>query len=222
MSGRSALSRCNAPQFRGLPEGYGRTLPVAGWRRAPRDTGHYNRCVKIYTRTGDTGDTGLLDGSRVSKAALRVDAYGDVDELNACLGLVLSTGVDPDLADMLGRMQGQLFALGATLADPATRAAGHAKAAVDEADVGRLEMWIDNLETELKPLRNFILPGGHPSAATVHLARAVCRRAERRMVALGLDAVGTVPLAYVNRVSDLLFVLARVLNARAGVTEQEW
>ena len=195
---------------------------AAGWRRAPCGTGHYNRRVKIYTRTGDAGDTGLLDGSRVSKAAPRVEACGDVDELNACLGLVLSTGVDTDLADMLGRIQGQLFSLGATLADPASGARRHPKAAVDIADVGRLERCIDTLETELAPLRKFILPGGHPAAAATHLARAVCRRAERRLAALELDAVGAVPFAYVNRLSDLLFVLARVLNARAAVSEQEW
>ena len=196
--------------------------PVARRRRALCGTGHYNRRVKIYTRTGDAGDTGLLDGSRVSKAAPRVEAYGDVDELNACLGLVLSAGVDSDVADMLGRIQGHLFALGAALADPVRRASRHPKAAVGDADVVRLEAWIDTLEGELAPLRKFILPGGQPAAAAAHLARAVCRRAERRMAALELDAVGSIPFAYVNRLSDLLFVLARVLNARAGVSEQEW
>lgn len=178
--------------------------------------------MKIYTRTGDAGETGLLDGRRVSKAEPRVDAYGEVDELNACLGLVLSAGIDSDLADMVVQIQHQLFSLGASLADPTSHAAGHAKASVGKVDVERLEGWIDLLEAELEPLRRFILPGGSSAAAAVHLARAVCRRAERRMAALGTDAVGTVVFAYVNRLSDLLFVLARAVNARAGVREQEW
>ena len=178
--------------------------------------------MKIYTRTGDAGQTGLLDGRRVSKAAPRVDAYGEVDELNACLGLVLSAGIDTDLTEMMVQIQGQLFSLGASLADPTSRAAGHAKASVAESDVEQLEVWIDRLEAELEPLRRFILPGGHAAAAAVHLARTVCRRAERRMAGLGTEAVGTVPLAYVNRLSDLLFVLARAVNTRVGVREQEW
>ena len=178
--------------------------------------------MKIYTRTGDAGETSLLGGQRVSKAEPRVDAYGEVDELNACLGLVLSAGIDPDLADMVVQIQHQLFSLGASLADPRSRTPGHTKAPVDEADVERLEGWIDRLESELEPLQRFILPGGSSAAAAAHLARAVCRRAERRMVALGTDAVGATPFMYVNRLSDLLFTLARAVNARAGVTEQEW
>ena len=178
--------------------------------------------MKIYTRTGDAGETGLLDGRRVSKAEPRVDAYGEVDELNACLGLVLSAGIDTDLADMVVQIQRELFSLGASLADPTSRAARNAKASVEETDVKRLEGWIDRLDAELEPLRRFILPGGSSAAAATHLARAVCRRAERRMVALGTDAVGAVPIAYVNRLSDLLFTLARAVNARAGVEEQEW
>ena len=178
--------------------------------------------MKIYTRTGDAGETGLLDGHRVSKAEPRVDAYGEVDELNACLGLVLSAGVQDDLAEMLVEIQRRLFSLGASLADPTSRAAGHAKASVEPADVERLEGWIDHLEAELEPLRRFILPGGQSAAAAAHLARAVCRRAERRMAALGSEAVGAVPFAYVNRLSDLLFTLARAINARAGVKEREW
>ena len=178
--------------------------------------------MKIYTRTGDAGETGLLDGRRVSKAEPRVDAYGEVDELNACLGLVLSAGIDSDLADMVVQIQRQLFSLGASLADPTSSAAGHAKASVGQADVERLEGWIDHLEAELEPLRRFILPGGSSAGAATHLARAVCRRAERRMAALGTEAVGAVVFAYVNRLSDLLFVLARAVNARAGVGQQEW
>ena len=178
--------------------------------------------MKIYTRTGDAGETGLLDGCRVSKAEPRVDAYGEVDELNACLGLVLSAGIDADLADMVVQIQRQLFSLGASLADPSSHADPHGKKSVGEADVERLEGWIDRLDAELERLRRFILPGGSSAAAATHLARAVCRRAERRMAALGTDAVGVVQFAYVNRLSDLLFTLARAVNARAGVTEQEW
>ena len=178
--------------------------------------------MKIYTRTGDRGETGLLDGCRVSKAEPRVDAYGEVDELNACLGLVLSAGIDSDLSDMVVQIQRELFSLGASLADPTSRAAGHAKVSLREADVERLEGWIDRLDGELEPLRRFILPGGQSAAGAACLARAVCRRVERRLAALGVETVGVVPLAYVNRLSDLLFTLTRAVNARAGIREQEW
>lgn len=177
--------------------------------------------MKIYTRTGDTGETGLLDGRRVSKAAPRVDAYGEVDELNACLGLLLSTGLQPDLVEVLTRAQHQLFSLGADLADPGGNL-GQEKASVAPEEIAAIEEVIDRLENELQPLRRFILPGGHPSAAAAHLARAVCRRAERRMTGLGNGEVSAASLAYINRLSDLLFVMARTLNARQGVTEQEW
>jgi cob(I)alamin adenosyltransferase len=178
--------------------------------------------MKIYTRTGDAGETGLLDGRRVSKTEPRVDTYGEVDELNACLGLVLSAGIDTELADMVVQIQRQLFSLGALLADPTSRASPHGKASLGEADVERLEGWIDCLDAELESLRQFILPGGTSAAAATHLARAVCRRAERRMTALGSDAVAAVSLAYVNRLSDFLFTLARAINSRARVKEQEW
>lgn len=178
--------------------------------------------MKIYTRTGDAGETGLLDGKRVSKAEPRVDAYGEVDELNACLGAVLSARIDGDLAELLVAVQRCLFSLGASLADPSARGSRHAKVTATVADVLELEGWIDRLETELPPLERFILPGGHPVAAKVHLARAVCRRAERRVAGLGAGAVDATVIAYLNRLSDLLFVLARVVNARAGVAEQEW
>jgi len=163
----------------------------------------------------------LLDGRRVSKAAPRVDAYGEVDELNACLGLLLSTGLQPDLVEVLTRAQHQLFSLGAELADPGGNL-GQKKASVAPEEIAALEEAIDKLENELQPLRRFILPGGHPSAAAAHLARAVCRRAERRMTGLGNGEVSAASLAYVNRLSDLLFVMARTLNVRQGVTEQEW
>jgi cob(I)alamin adenosyltransferase len=183
----------------------------------------YNSPVKIYTRTGDAGDTGLLDGRRVPKSDPRVDAYGDVDELNACLGLAVSEGLDEDLAAMLLRIQRDLFALGGRLADPARRVAGRVeKMAVGDEDVARLEGWIDTLESELEPLRQFILPGGVRAAASLQVARAVCRRAERRIVELGRDGVEPQVLAFVNRLSDFLFVLARVVNRRGGISETEW
>jgi len=179
--------------------------------------------VKIYTKTGDAGETGLLDGSRVPKADARVAAYGEVDELGAWLGLVRAEGVDGPLAVMIERVQRDLFALGARLADPARRiGARAAKTAVSAADVTRLEGWIDELDAGLPPLKRFILAGGVPAGARLHFARAVCRRAERRIVALGPGAVEPELLAYVNRLSDLLFVMARAANARAGAVDEEW
>jgi cob(I)alamin adenosyltransferase len=178
--------------------------------------------VKIYTRTGDAGETSLFDGTRVSKADSRVDAYGDVDELNAWLGLVRAAGLDPDLDQSLVRIQQDLFALGAQLADPGEKIAGRVlKAALVEADVERLEALIDRLESELPPLRRFILAGGAPAGAALHVARTVCRRAERRMVSLA-PAPDAILVKYVNRLSDLLFVVARVVNHRAGMPEIEW
>jgi cob(I)alamin adenosyltransferase len=179
--------------------------------------------VRIYTRTGDAGETGLFDGTRVPKSDPRVEAYGEVDELNAWLGLVRAGGVDGEIGGMLDQIQRDLFALGARLADPGHRIAGRvAKAAVTPQDVARLEGWIDRAEAELPALKRFILAGGGPPGAALHVARTVCRRAERRIVSLGPDAVEPVVVAYVNRLSDLLFVLARLANHRAGVAETEW
>jgi cob(I)alamin adenosyltransferase len=178
--------------------------------------------VKIYTKTGDAGDTSLFDGTRVRKDDARVDAYGEVDELNACLGLALAAGLDPALRDDVVRIQRDLFALGAQLADPVHKIAARVtKAALGEADVSRLEALIDRLDGDLTPLRHFILAGGVPAAAALHLARAVCRRAERRVVALA-PPVDPVLLRYLNRLSDLLFVLARYVNHRAGAPETQW
>ena len=179
--------------------------------------------MKIYTRTGDAGETALFDGSRVSKADARVDAYGHVDELNAVLGQARAAGVDPALDAWLEQLQRDLFALGALLADPASRIAARVtKATLGADDTARLERWIDEAEAALPPLRRFVLPGGTTAAAALHLARTVCRRAERHIVGLGPDAVDADLLAYVNRLSDLLFVLARLANARAGVADREW
>jgi cob(I)alamin adenosyltransferase len=179
--------------------------------------------VKIYTRTGDGGDTALFDGTRVRKSDSRVSAYGDVDELNAWLGLVRAAGLDADVAEMIERIQRDLFALGARLADPAGRIAERVtKAAIQPEDISRLESWIDALDAELPPLRRFLLPGGTAAAASLHVARTTCRRAERAVVALEGAPLEPELLTYVNRLSDLLFVMARAVNRRAGVAELEW
>jgi len=179
--------------------------------------------VKIYTKTGDSGETSLFDNSRVSKADPRVDAYGEVDEVNACLGAALAAGVDADITAVLTAIQKDLFAVGARLADPSSRIADRVtKAAVTTQQTEMLEGTIDRLESELPPLRRFILPGGSPAGSLLHLARTVCRRAERRVVGLGTDAIEPGVVIYLNRLSDLLFVMARAVNHRAGVPEIEW
>src|SRR5262245_55164139 len=179
--------------------------------------------MRIYTKTGDAGETGLFDGTRVSKADPRVEAYGDVDELSAWLGVARAQGVAPDIGDALVQIQRDLFAMGALLADPRHRIAARVeKATLGDHDIARLEQTIDNLEATLAPIRRFILAGGSPAGALLHLARTVCRRAERRVVSLGSDAVDPVVVKYLNRLSDLLFVMARASNSRAGVNEIEW
>jgi cob(I)alamin adenosyltransferase len=179
--------------------------------------------VRIYTKTGDAGETSLFDKSRVSKADARVDAYGEVDELNASLGVARAAVGAADLAEIIESIQRDLFAVGARLADPSSRIAERVtKAAVTGADIERLERAIDRFEVELPALRRFVLPGGSEAGARLHLARTVCRRAERRVVALGAGAVEPDIVAYLNRLSDLLFVLARVVNHRAGAGETEW
>lgn len=179
--------------------------------------------MRIYTKTGDAGDTRLFDGTRVRKSDRRVAAYGDVDELNAWLGLVRAAGLDDDLEQMVVRIQRDLFALGARLADPSHRIAERVtKAAVTQEDIGRLENWIDALDADLPPLRRFILAGGTPAGASLHLARTACRRAERAIAALGQESLEPELLTYVNRLSDLLFVMARAVNRRAAAPELEW
>jgi len=179
--------------------------------------------VKIYTRTGDGGDTGLFDGTRVPKNDPRVDAYGDVDELNAWLGFVRASMTDSRLSGMLEHIQRDLFALGARLADPSHKIAGRVtKAAITPDDIARLEGWIDSLESELPPLRRFILAGGSAGGAALHVARTVCRRAERAIVGLGPDAAEPDLLVYINRLSDLLFVMGRSANRQSGAVEIEW
>jgi cob(I)alamin adenosyltransferase len=179
--------------------------------------------VKIYTKTGDAGETALFDNSRVSKADVRVEAYGEVDELNACLGAARAAGVDADIAGALESIQKDLFAVGARLADPSARIATRVtKAVITGAEVERLEGLIDRLDADLPALRRFILPGGSPSGSLLHLARTICRRAERRAVGLGPGSVEPGVIVYLNRLSDLLFVMARAVNHRAGVPETEW
>ncbi len=179
--------------------------------------------VRIYTKTGDAGETSLFDGTRVPKSDPRVAAYGDVDELQAALGVAGASGVDVELAGMIERLQRDLLALGARLADPSHRIAPRVtKIIISDESVARLEGWIDALEAGLPPLGHFILAGGAPSGASLHLARTVCRRAERAALSLGPDAVEPVVLRYLNRLSDLLFVMARAANHRAGIPETEW
>jgi len=178
--------------------------------------------VKLYTRTGDGGETSLFDGTRVKKNDERVDAYGIVDELNAWIGFARSAGAETSIDSALVEIQRDIFALGAQLADPADKLAARVtKAVLTDADVARLERLIDQFEAELPPLRRFILAGGTSAGSALHVARTVCRRAERRIVALE-PPVEPVLLRYINRLSDLLFVLARAANHRAGVSETEW
>ena len=183
--------------------------------------------VRIYTKTGDEGETSLFGGQRVPKDAPRVEAYGAVDELNAVLGVVVTLlrgePVD-DLVERLTRVQRDLFALGADLATPLedTKAATWVPR-IGEADVERLERWIDEAETTLPPMTAFILPGGALAAAHLHVARTVCRRAERRVVTLSRqEPLNPHARVYLNRLGDLLFVWSRLVNHRLGVAEQEW
>ncbi len=175
-----------------------------------------HRLTRLYTRTGDDGSTGLGDGSRIAKNHLRVEALGDVDELNSVLGVLLAEAVPEDTRALLSRIQHDLFDLGAELCIPGHRV-------IPEGRAQELEGEIDRHNASLSPLKEFILPGGSRSAALCHLARTVCRRAERRLVALGReDAVSGASLRYLNRLSDLLFVVARTLNRSSGGSDVLW
>jgi cob(I)alamin adenosyltransferase len=179
--------------------------------------------VKIYTKTGDGGETGLFGGPRVSKHDARVEAYGEVDELNAAIGVVRAGVEDPELERELARIQHELFCVGAELATPHEARARSAIPPVRAAWTERLEEAMDRWDEELPALRQFVLPGGTRTGAALHLARCVCRRAERRVVALARDvAVLPEALAYLNRLSDFLFVAARVANHRARRAEIAW
>jgi cob(I)alamin adenosyltransferase len=176
-----------------------------------------NRLSKIYTRTGDDGSTGLGDGSRVAKDSLRVGAYGTVDELNSTIGMVLaSDGVADDVREALTQVQHDLFDLGGELCIPGM-------AMVHDADIERLEQVLDAFNDPLPPLKDFILPGGGMAASCCHLARTVCRRAEREVIALGREEeVRPQAQRYLNRLSDLLFVICRVLARASGHGEVLW
>lgn len=175
-----------------------------------------HRLSKIMTRTGDDGTTGLGDGSRLSKAAPRVEALGDVDELNSSLGVTLAEEVPPDVRDCLVGVQHDLFDLGGELAVP-----GYTL--VTEAHLARIDAAAERFNQDLPPLKEFVLPGGSRAASLAHLARTVCRRAERRVVALAArESVSPLAQRYLNRLSDLLFILARVINRAEGVPDVLW
>jgi len=175
-----------------------------------------NRLSKIYTRTGDDGSTGLGNGDRIAKDSMRVEAYGTVDELNSTVGVVLAKDIPETVAAMLLDVQHDLFNLGGELCIP-----GHIMVTTD--DVTKLEDALDKLNEDLPPLKEFILPGGGESAAACHMARAICRRAERRVMTLGTtEDINPVALNYLNRLSDLLFVAARVLARHENGGEILW
>jgi cob(I)alamin adenosyltransferase len=181
--------------------------------------------VKIYTRGGDTGDTSLFGAGRVGKGSVRVEAMGAVDELNAAIGWAVTELAPGPSRDRLEELQHDLFALGAELATPAPKE-GRTRPAtppLPEKRPREMELWIDEVDAELPPLEAFVLPGGVPSAAALHLARTVCRRAERSVARLGeQEELPPVVLVYLNRLSDLLFMLARLENHRAGTGDVEW
>jgi cob(I)alamin adenosyltransferase len=179
--------------------------------------------MKIYTKTGDTGDTGLFGGPRVRKDSPRIEAYGTVDELNAVLGLARAESLPDEIDALLYRVQNELFDLGAELATPNAEERG--LRSLGAAQIAALEQAIDRGESQLAPLKQFILPGGNRGAALLHNARTVCRRAERRLITLANEPdekLATEPVVYLNRLSDLLFVLARWTNQLAGVADVPW
>lgn len=182
------------------------------------------RKIRIYTRTGDKGDTGLFGGGRVPKDDPRVEAYGRVDELNACLGMLVAAVDEAGLRERLMEIQNDLFDLGADLATPEdSEFRGRLPQLIEEPDWRKLEGWMDEYDAHCPPLRAFVLPGGSEAAARAHYARTVCRTAERALVSLAHDEeVRSDNLVYLNRLSDFLFILGRYLNVRAGVAETEW
>lgn len=176
--------------------------------------------MKIYTKTGDDGTTGLQGGNRVLKSDLRIIAYGAIDETNSCLGVVLSLNIDADINELLTKIQNELFVAGADLSNPDLKKSTNR---ITEQMVKNLENNIDKFEAELSPLTNFILPGGHQIAAHLHMARTMTRRAETDVVALSKnEQINSHCQKYLNRLSDLLFVLARVINKRNGTKDIVW
>lgn len=179
--------------------------------------------MRIYTRTGDAGTTALFGGERVPKDDARVRAYGTIDELNAHLGMSRAMLTDRTLDSRLGELQNALFDVGADLATPHDAPAREQIRAIDESDTARLEEMIDQIQAQIEPLRQFILPGGHQASAALQVSRAVARRAEREVVALSRQGRTNPGIAvYLNRLSDLLFVMARLVNAENGVSESRW
>jgi cob(I)alamin adenosyltransferase len=180
---------------------------------------------RIYTRTGDAGTTGLYGGGRVPKSNVRVEAYGEVDELNAVLGWAANVVQDGSIRERLRKLQSDLFTLGAHLATPELPAGrtGPRMPDLPAERVAELESWIDDADEELPELRSFILPGGSPGAAALHVARTVCRRAERRVVALaGVEKVDPLAIILLNRLSDFLFTMARLEDRRSGHEDVRW
>lgn len=178
--------------------------------------------MKIYTKTGDRGETSLFGGRRLPKDALRIEAYGTIDELNSILGICRSFNTDPQADDLLNEIQNDLFTLGADLATPQSLE-NKSIPRIQSSDVSRLEKHIDTIEPKLEPLRSFILPGGDQTAAMLHHARTVCRRAERLVVRLVREEhVGEDNVIYLNRLSDLLFVMARWMNTQTKTPETKW
>lgn len=178
--------------------------------------------MKLYTKTGDDGTTGLFGGGRVPKASLRVEAYGTVDETNAVLGVARATGLPPVIDAVLELVQGDLFTLGAELACVPGRESKLNMTPIGAADIHRLELAIDEADAACEPLKTFVLPGGSPQAAALHLARTVCRRAERAALAVDDGPVRSDVIVYLNRLSDLLFALARRANVIAKVSDVPW
>lgn len=178
--------------------------------------------MKIYTRKGDRGETSLFGGKRTAKDSLRIEAYGSVDELNAVLGAVRALKPHHELDSILATVQNELFVLGADLATPKGKATKNVPR-IEEQHIVQLEQDIDRLEASLTPLRSFIVPGGSSIAVQLHIARTVCRRAERHLVRLSKkEKIGETPVKFLNRLSDLLFVLARYANKVDGVQEMPW
>jgi len=180
--------------------------------------------VKIYTKTGDKGQTGLFGGKRVQKSSARINAYGTVDELNAAIGVALCNAIDEEVKSVLWKLQNQLFTLGADLATPLeVESKNISIPRVSEDDISGSEKAIDFFESQLEEIRFFILPGGSKSAAQLHLARTICRRAEREIVVLAQqEEINQKIVIFVNRISDLLFVLSRIENKASGIPDQKW
>ncbi|HAC15605.1 MAG TPA: cob(I)yrinic acid a,c-diamide adenosyltransferase [Bacteroidetes bacterium] len=177
--------------------------------------------MKIYTKTGDTGKTSLFGGGRVSKDSARIEAYGTVDELNSTIGYARSQRLSVDSDKKLEVIQNDLFVMGADLATPPETKATIKR--IDSDQITQLELWIDEMEKNLSPLRYFILPGGTPGASAIHISRTVCRRAERCVIqAMETESISNLVVIYLNRLSDFLFVMSRYENSKAGINEIHW